>query len=151
RSPTWVLSTTIRSPVFACTANLPSQRSASLVNRVRSRGQPACSGREGALRSPHPFPPRHYAPAAGWPTQGVVMQRSDLPVPTAGILATHCVVAQDIEATAGFYSEVLGGEVVLDGTTIGPGAPTYVKFANLWIIINSGGGPTRDKPEIVLA
>ena len=79
------------------------------------------------------------------------MQRSDLPVPTTGILATHFVVAQDIETTARFYSDVLGGEVVLDGTAIGPGAPTYVKFANIWIIINSGGGPTPDKPEIVLA
>jgi len=28
---------------------------------------------------------------------------------------------------------------------------TYVQFANIWIIINSGDGPTPDKPEIVLA
>jgi catechol 2,3-dioxygenase-like lactoylglutathione lyase family enzyme len=78
------------------------------------------------------------------------MQRSDLPVPTSGILATHFVVARDVEATARFYSEVLGGEVVVDGTGIGPGAPTYLKFANIWIIVNVGGGPTPDKPEVVL-
>ena len=78
------------------------------------------------------------------------MQRSDLPVPATGILATHFVVARNIETTARFYSEVLGGEVVLDGTRIGPGAPTYVKLANIWVVINSGGGPTPDKPEVVL-
>jgi catechol 2,3-dioxygenase-like lactoylglutathione lyase family enzyme len=78
------------------------------------------------------------------------MERSDLPVPTTGIFATHFVVARDIETTTRFYSDVLGGEVVLDGTRIGQGVPTYVKLANIWIIINSGGGPTPDKPDIVL-
>jgi catechol 2,3-dioxygenase-like lactoylglutathione lyase family enzyme len=72
------------------------------------------------------------------------MQRSDLPLPTTGIQATHFVVARDIETTARFYSEVLGGEVVR------PGAPTFVKFANIWIVINVGGGPTPDKPDVVL-
>jgi catechol 2,3-dioxygenase-like lactoylglutathione lyase family enzyme len=39
---------------------------------------------------------------------------------------------------------VLGGKVVLDGE------PTIVKLANSWVIINVGGGPTDDKPEVVL-
>ena len=77
------------------------------------------------------------------------MQRSDLPIPTTGIVATHFVVARDVETTAHFYSEVLGGQVVW--RAIHPGAPTYVKFANIWIGINLGGGPTPDKPAIVLA
>jgi lactoylglutathione lyase len=34
--------------------------------------------------------------------------------------------------------------VVLDGE------PTIVKLANGWVIINVGGGPTDDKPEVVL-
>ena len=78
------------------------------------------------------------------------MERSDLPVPTTGVLATHFVVARDLEATTRFYSDVLGGEVVFDGTRIGPGVPNYVKLANIWIIVNIGGGPTPDKPDIVL-
>jgi hypothetical protein len=78
------------------------------------------------------------------------MQPSDLPVPTSAILATHFVVARDVETTARFYSEVLGGEVVFDGTEIGPRAPTYVKLANIWIIVNVGRGPTPDRAEIVL-
>jgi catechol 2,3-dioxygenase-like lactoylglutathione lyase family enzyme len=30
------------------------------------------------------------------------------------------------------------------------GEPTIVKLSNSWIIINVGGGPTDDKPEVVL-
>ena len=30
------------------------------------------------------------------------------------------------------------------------GGPTIVKLANSWIIINEGGGPTEDKPEVTL-
>ena len=39
---------------------------------------------------------------------------------------------------------MLGGETVKDGF------PSVVKLANSWIIINSGGGPTADKPEVIL-
>ena len=28
--------------------------------------------------------------------------------------------------------------------------PSYVKLANSWIILNCGGGPTPDKPEVLL-
>src|SRR5215471_4066098 len=30
------------------------------------------------------------------------------------------------------------------------GKPCYIKLANTWIIFNSGGGPTPDKPEVLL-
>jgi catechol 2,3-dioxygenase-like lactoylglutathione lyase family enzyme len=30
------------------------------------------------------------------------------------------------------------------------GGPTIVKLANSWIIINEGGGPTDDKPGVIL-
>ena len=33
---------------------------------------------------------------------------------------------------------------------IKPQNPCYIKLANTWIILNSGGGPTPDKPEVVL-
>ena len=39
---------------------------------------------------------------------------------------------------------------MFDGTRIGPGVPNYVKLANIWIIVNIGGGPTLDKPDIIL-
>ena len=74
------------------------------------------------------------------------MQRSDLPLPAEGIVTTHFVVASDMAETARFYADVLGGEVVFAGE----GAPTVVKLANSWVIINVGGEPTPDKPETVL-
>jgi predicted enzyme related to lactoylglutathione lyase len=66
------------------------------------------------------------------------------PMPDSGILLTHFIVSNDIERSARFYADVLGGEIVR------PGEPTMVALANAWVIINSGGGPTEDKPEIIL-
>jgi catechol 2,3-dioxygenase-like lactoylglutathione lyase family enzyme len=56
----------------------------------------------------------------------------------------HFVVSDDVERSRRFYTDVLGG------TTIRPGEPTYVALANIWIIINGGGGPTEDKPTVTL-
>jgi catechol 2,3-dioxygenase-like lactoylglutathione lyase family enzyme len=61
-----------------------------------------------------------------------------------GIALTHFLVAADVERAARFYSDVLGGEIVLAGE------PTVVALANSWIIINVGGGPTDDKPNVTL-
>jgi len=68
----------------------------------------------------------------------------DFPAPEQGILLTHFIVSDDLERSRRFYAEVLGGEVVMEGE------PTMVKLANAWVIINVGGGPTEDKPEVVL-
>jgi catechol 2,3-dioxygenase-like lactoylglutathione lyase family enzyme len=67
-----------------------------------------------------------------------------LPVPDEGILLTHFIVSTDVERSRAFYSDVLGGETVREGE------PSMVKLANSWIIINVGGGPTEDKPEVTL-
>ena len=71
----------------------------------------------------------------------------DLPIPETGLLLTHFIVSNDIQRSGRFYSEVLGGETVLDGTA---GTPVVVQLANGWIVINSGGGPTDDKPAVTL-
>jgi catechol 2,3-dioxygenase-like lactoylglutathione lyase family enzyme len=68
----------------------------------------------------------------------------ELPAPREGILLTHFIVAEDLERARAFYTDVLGGETVLEDE------PTMVKLANGWIIINVGGGPTDDKPEVIL-
>jgi catechol 2,3-dioxygenase-like lactoylglutathione lyase family enzyme len=60
------------------------------------------------------------------------------------IALTHFIVADDIERSRRFYTEVLGGELVRSGE------PTYVALANSWIIINEGVGPTDDKPTVIL-
>jgi catechol 2,3-dioxygenase-like lactoylglutathione lyase family enzyme len=69
---------------------------------------------------------------------------ADLPIPSEGITLTHFIVSADVPRSAAFYSDVLGGELVLESE------PSMVKLANSWIIINVGGGPTEDKPEVVL-
>ena len=69
---------------------------------------------------------------------------AELPVPTEGILLTHFIVAEDLDRSRRFYTDVLGGEAVLEGE------PTIVALANGWIIINVGGGPTDDKPTVTL-
>jgi catechol 2,3-dioxygenase-like lactoylglutathione lyase family enzyme len=66
------------------------------------------------------------------------------PLPDEGFVLTHFIVSDDVPRSAAFYSEVLGGEIVLEGE------PTMVALANSWVIINVGGGPTDDKPEVVL-
>jgi catechol 2,3-dioxygenase-like lactoylglutathione lyase family enzyme len=64
--------------------------------------------------------------------------------PTFEIAVAHFIVSQDVERSRRFYTEVLGG------TTLRPGEPSYVALANSWIIINVGGGPTDDKPTVML-
>jgi catechol 2,3-dioxygenase-like lactoylglutathione lyase family enzyme len=61
-----------------------------------------------------------------------------------GIVLAHFIVSDDVERSRRFYTEVLGGKVVFSGE------PTYVALANSYIIINSGGGPTDDKPAVTL-
>jgi catechol 2,3-dioxygenase-like lactoylglutathione lyase family enzyme len=69
---------------------------------------------------------------------------AEFPAPSEGIALTHFVVSADVKRSAAFYTDVLGGEVVMEGE------PTIVQLANGWIIINVGGGPTDDKPDVVL-
>jgi predicted enzyme related to lactoylglutathione lyase len=69
---------------------------------------------------------------------------AEFPAPDEGIVLTHFIVAEDVERSRNFYVDVLGGEAVLESE------PSIVQLANSWIIINVGGGPTDDKPEVNL-
>ena len=60
------------------------------------------------------------------------------------MVLTHFIVSDDVERSRRFYTEVLGGTVVF-----GP-EPTNVSLANSFIVINAGGGPTDDKPTVIL-
>ena len=62
------------------------------------------------------------------------------------IVLTNFIVSNDIERSVQFYTGVLGGELVMNMD----GGPAVVQLANGWIIINVGGGPTDDKPEVTL-
>jgi catechol 2,3-dioxygenase-like lactoylglutathione lyase family enzyme len=72
------------------------------------------------------------------------LNRDDLPAPTAGLVLTHFLTVSDVARSRAFYADVLGGQVVLEEN------PCIVKVANSWIIMNPGGGPTPDKPEVTL-
>ena len=69
---------------------------------------------------------------------------AELPPPPDGILLGYFIVSDDVERSQRFYTEVLGGRVLFSGT------PTVVALANTWIVINTGGGPTDDKPTVTL-
>ena len=66
----------------------------------------------------------------------------NLPAPSEGFLVTLFITVRSVARSRAFYSEVLGGEVVLEEN------PCMVKLANSWVIMNPGGGPTPDKPDI---
>jgi catechol 2,3-dioxygenase-like lactoylglutathione lyase family enzyme len=63
------------------------------------------------------------------------------------LLVTNLIVCNDVAESTHFYSEILGGTIVRQG---GPG-PTVVQLANAWITLVVGGGPTPDKPAVVLS
>jgi hypothetical protein len=72
------------------------------------------------------------------------MNLPDAPIPQEGFFATHFFNVRDREKSKDFYVRILGAKVIK------PDNPCYIKLANTWIILNSGGGPTPDKPEVLL-
>ena len=78
-----------------------------------------------------------------WPSN---VPDDELPKPPQGIVLAHFIVSDDVERSRRFYTDVLGGRDAFSG----PGGLTYVQLSNSWIIINVGGGPTDDKPEVTL-
>ena len=72
------------------------------------------------------------------------MNLPDAPIAQEGFFVTHFLTVKDQAKSREFYVKILGGKVVK------PENPCYIKLSNSWIILNSGGGPTPDKPEVFL-
>ena len=70
---------------------------------------------------------------------------AEFPAPTEGLLLTYLVVSRDVARSHRFYTEVLGGETVLDTDGF-----AIVAIANGWVTITSPGAPTPDKPDVTL-
>jgi catechol 2,3-dioxygenase-like lactoylglutathione lyase family enzyme len=70
---------------------------------------------------------------------------NDLPFPERGLVLTHFLTVRGVARSRDFYADIFGGRVVLEEN------PAIVKVANSWIIMNPGGGPTPDKPDVILA
>jgi len=68
----------------------------------------------------------------------------DFPIPQEGFFVTHFLTVNDQAKSREFYVGVLGAKVIkLEN-------PSVLKLANSWVILNAGGGPTPDKPEVIL-
>ena len=70
---------------------------------------------------------------------------AEFPAPKEGIALTHFIVARNVDRSRRFYTDILGGEAVLEGAEF-----SIVALANGWITISVGGGPTDDKPTVTL-
>ncbi|HKA69734.1 MAG TPA: VOC family protein [Actinomycetes bacterium] len=72
------------------------------------------------------------------------MSDLDFPAPPEGFVLTHFLVVADQDRSRRWYEAVLGAITVLERD------PVIMKVANSWIILNVGGGPTEDKPDVIL-
>ena len=72
------------------------------------------------------------------------MNLPNAPIPKESFFVTHFLTVSDQAKSREFYAGILGGTVVR------PENPCMIKLSNSWIILNDGGGPTPDKPDIYL-
>ena len=72
------------------------------------------------------------------------MKRGDIPAPREGVIVTHFLVVRDQDTSREWYRDVLGAEIVNERD------PLMLTVHNSWLILNIGGGPTDDKPEVTL-
>ena len=78
-----------------------------------------------------------------------VEQKSFEMPPREGITVAHFLTVADIGRSARFYAKVFDGRILSSGDS--DGAPAYIQFANTWLLVNVGGGPTPDKPTVTLS
>jgi len=69
--------------------------------------------------------------------------------PREGFTVAHFITVADIDRSLNFYEKVFGGRILSRGDR--DGAPGYIQIANTWLIVNVGGGPTPDKPTVILS
>lgn len=68
-----------------------------------------------------------------------------MPAPSEGFVVTHLLIVADQDRSREFYHRVMGAEVVRERD------PVMLRLANSWLILNAGGGPTDDKPDVIAA
>jgi catechol 2,3-dioxygenase-like lactoylglutathione lyase family enzyme len=67
---------------------------------------------------------------------------SDAPFPTDGVEMTQLLVISDLERARTFYRDVLGATVVREYG----GTSCVLQFQGSWLLLVTGGDPTKDKP-----
>jgi catechol 2,3-dioxygenase-like lactoylglutathione lyase family enzyme len=64
--------------------------------------------------------------------------------PTSDMVLTHILVVSDIAKSKNFYKNVLGAEVFREYG----GNSVVLNFNGSWLLLVTGGGPSKDKPDI---
>jgi catechol 2,3-dioxygenase-like lactoylglutathione lyase family enzyme len=108
----------------------------------------------GVGRAPAPFDQissREDSPPELEPPMSEVLvdQKTYQMPPQEGISIAHFITVTDIQRSLDFYAKVFGARILSRGDE--KGAPGYLQLANIWMIINVGGGPTPDKPTVTLS
>jgi lactoylglutathione lyase len=67
------------------------------------------------------------------------------PLPTKGFVVGTLLIVKDVARSREFYKRVFDARVIEDDD------PAILRLANTWLLINSGGGPTDDKPTVTAA
>ncbi len=67
--------------------------------------------------------------------------------PTEGVALTLLLVVSDMERSRHFYRDVLGATVYREYG----GTSCVLSFQGAWLLLVTGGGPTKDKPMITFA
>ncbi len=68
--------------------------------------------------------------------------------PKDGISIAFFLTVKDIQRSLDYYEKVFGAQILSRGDGNAPG---YLRLANIWMIVNVGGGPTPDKPTVSLS
>jgi len=77
-----------------------------------------------------------------------IEQKSYEMPPREGISIAHFLTVADIDRSLNYYEKVFGARILSRGDGNAPG---YLQLANIWMIMNLGGGPTPDKPTVMLS
>lgn len=64
--------------------------------------------------------------------------------PTEDMALTTILVVSDMEQSKHFYQHILGAELYREYG----GTSTVLQFLGSWILLVTGGEPTKDKPEV---
>ena len=71
--------------------------------------------------------------------------KPNTPLPASGFVVTTLLIVKDVARARRFYEQVFGTQMIeVDD-------PAVLRLANTWLLINSGGGPTDDKPTVTAA
>jgi len=73
------------------------------------------------------------------------MNPEDFPAPREGFVITHFLVVSDQDRSREFNRSLFDGQVLLERD------PVIMKVGNTWLTLNTGGGPTNDKPGVSLS